>query len=218
MSDKGIKGILFISSLNNQTKAISDVLTSILSLPVETLEPAQFIKTPVHNKRKLLIVDYSALQKDEKSTLTEHVEKLNLVTVIVNSPEKLSFSEIIQWKGIKGVFGKNCDIAQLKNGLMAILSGDNWLPRNVVNKLLDHYEANLKPKQLKKSNVASPSSLTKRERQVLKALSESESNSQLADSLFISEHTVKTHLNNIFKKINVSNKLEALDWSKQHLD
>ncbi|MGD8172064.1 LuxR C-terminal-related transcriptional regulator [Vibrio sp. TRT 21S02] len=218
MSDKGIKGILFISSLNNQTKAISDVLTSILSLPVETLEPTQFIKTPVHNKRKLLIVDYSALKKDEKSTLTEHVEKLNLVTVIVNSPEKLSFSEIIQWKGIKGVFGKNCDIAQLKNGLMAILSGDNWLPRNVVNKLLDHYEANLKPKQLKKSNVVSPSSLTKRERQVLKALSESESNSQLADSLFISEHTVKTHLNNIFKKINVSNKLEALDWSKQHLD
>jgi len=43
------------------------------------------------------------------------------------------------------------------------------------------------------------------------------SNMEIADSLFLSEHTVKTHLYNVFKKLNVKNRTQAVTWAKEYL-
>jgi ATP/maltotriose-dependent transcriptional regulator MalT len=40
------------------------------------------------------------------------------------------------------------------------------------------------------------------------------SNTEIADSLFVSEHTVKSHLYNVFKKLNVKNRLQAVSWAR----
>lgn len=40
------------------------------------------------------------------------------------------------------------------------------------------------------------------------------SNIDIANALFVSENTVKTHLYNVFKKINVKNRLQAMMWAK----
>lgn len=55
-----------------------------------------------------------------------------------------------------------------------------------------------------KSNI-----LTSREIEIIKLISQGRSNKKIADTLFLSELTVKTHLKNIFKKLNVSNRTEA---------
>ncbi|MBA2498954.1 MAG: response regulator transcription factor [Chitinophagaceae bacterium] len=55
--------------------------------------------------------------------------------------------------------------------------------------------------------------LTKREIVVLKLISMGCSNRQIAARLFISEQTVKKHLKNIFKKLNVNNRIAALKRS-----
>ncbi len=52
--------------------------------------------------------------------------------------------------------------------------------------------------------------LTAREKEVLKLVSQGASNQQIADSLFVREVTVKTHLNSIFKKLKVSNRTQAV--------
>lgn len=56
--------------------------------------------------------------------------------------------------------------------------------------------------------------LTERERAVLKQLADGRSNREIADALFISEATVKTHLGNIYEKLGVSNRVQAV--SKIH--
>ena len=43
------------------------------------------------------------------------------------------------------------------------------------------------------------------------------SNTEIADSLFVSEHTIKSHLYNVFKKLNVKNRLQAVSWAKEYL-
>ncbi len=58
-------------------------------------------------------------------------------------------------------------------------------------------------------NIKLINTLTEREYEVLKMASKGESNKQIADKLYVKEVTVKTHLNNIFKKLKVQNRTQA---------
>ena len=53
-------------------------------------------------------------------------------------------------------------------------------------------------------------SLTRREKDVLLLVTQGENNKSIAEKLVVSEITVKCHLNNIFKKLNVSNRTQAV--------
>ena len=59
--------------------------------------------------------------------------------------------------------------------------------------------------------------LTKREQEILAELTNGEPNSIIASRLHLSEHTVKNHMYNIFRKIGVKNRLQASNWAKLHL-
>ena len=52
--------------------------------------------------------------------------------------------------------------------------------------------------------------LTSREKEVLTLVAKGSSNQKIAETLYVREVTVKTHLNNIFKKLNVSNRTQAV--------
>ena len=59
--------------------------------------------------------------------------------------------------------------------------------------------------------------LTSREKEVLSLVAKGVSNQEIADKLFVKEVTVKTHLNNIFKKLNVTNRTQAVLLAMQLL-
>jgi DNA-binding NarL/FixJ family response regulator len=56
--------------------------------------------------------------------------------------------------------------------------------------------------------------LTRREREILKLVAEGHSNAQLARMLWVTEQTVKFHLSNIYRKLDVSNRTEASRWAQ----
>ena len=58
--------------------------------------------------------------------------------------------------------------------------------------------------------------LTKRELEILQLAAEGHSNSQLAQILWVTEQTVKFHLSNIYRKIDVANRTEASRWAQVH--
>ncbi len=58
--------------------------------------------------------------------------------------------------------------------------------------------------------------LTRRELEILRLVSEGHSNSELAKMLWVTEQTVKFHLSNIYRKLNVSNRTEASRWAQLH--
>jgi DNA-binding NarL/FixJ family response regulator len=63
---------------------------------------------------------------------------------------------------------------------------------------------------------AAVAELTNRERQILMLAAEGHSNAQLARMLWVTEQTVKFHLSNVYRKINVSNRTEAARWAQVH--
>jgi DNA-binding NarL/FixJ family response regulator len=58
--------------------------------------------------------------------------------------------------------------------------------------------------------------LTERELGVLRALAEGQSNKEIAKALWLAEQTVKFHLTNIYRKLNVRSRTEAVHWAYSH--
>ncbi len=56
--------------------------------------------------------------------------------------------------------------------------------------------------------------LTRRELELLPLVAEGYSNAQLASMLWVTEQTVKFHLSNIYRKLDVSNRTEASRWAQ----
>ncbi len=59
-------------------------------------------------------------------------------------------------------------------------------------------------------------SLTRRELEILRLVAEGHTNAQLARLLWVTEQTVKFHLSNIYRKLNVANRTEASRWAQLH--
>jgi DNA-binding NarL/FixJ family response regulator len=60
------------------------------------------------------------------------------------------------------------------------------------------------------------SELTRRELEILQLVAEGHTNATLAKMLWVTEQTVKFHLSNIYRKLNVSNRTEAGRWAQVH--
>ncbi len=65
--------------------------------------------------------------------------------------------------------------------------------------------------ELKPGGIVRSTDLTERELEVLRLIVAGRSNQAIADDLFISWTTARTHVSNIFRKLNVSTRAEAVD-------
>ncbi len=64
------------------------------------------------------------------------------------------------------------------------------------------------------NNKTSLDSLSNTELNILKMVSEGKTNQEIADKLFISVHTVKKHISNIFKKLNIKSRIETRKYKE----
>jgi ATP/maltotriose-dependent transcriptional regulator MalT len=71
--------------------------------------------------------------------------------------------------------------------------------------------------ELKFSFIEKNGNLTLREKEVLTLVASGYSNKTIADDLGVSSHTAKTHIYNIYKKINVNNRFQAALWAFNYL-
>jgi DNA-binding NarL/FixJ family response regulator len=67
-----------------------------------------------------------------------------------------------------------------------------------------------------RSSAVREAGLTERELEILRALAEGRSNREIAKLLWLAEQTVKFHLTNIYRKLNVSSRTEAVHWTHAH--
>jgi len=70
------------------------------------------------------------------------------------------------------------------------------------------------PAATQSARRGTPGGLTRRELEILKLVAEGHSNATLARMLWVTEQTVKFHLSNIYRKLDVSNRTEASRWAQ----
>lgn len=113
-----------------------------------------------------------------------------------------------------GLFYEDSAQENLLKGLQAIFEGELWLPRRVIVEQLLRYKGNsrLIPEQLKNHDL-----LTAREIEILNLIATGAKNTDIARNLCLSVHTIKTHIYHIYKKIDVNNRMQAVNWASNNL-
>jgi DNA-binding NarL/FixJ family response regulator len=109
--------------------------------------------------------------------------------------------------GVKGFFSRDINSDQLSKALPLVKQGQLWASRRILNASLQEVFSH-DPRYFPEDPDILH--LTKREKEILKAMTVGLSNQEIADKLFISESTVKTHINRIFKKLGVKNRAKAI--------
>lgn len=130
---------------------------------------------------------------------------------IFNVSEKHSFEQLLNWPNLNGLFCTDTSQKQLGKGIEKLFEGELWLPRRITSSLIKRLRG--RPR----SPTGVTDILTKREKQILNLTATGATNAEVAEILNVSMHTVKTHVYNLFRKIGVTNRIQAVNWANDHL-
>lgn len=109
--------------------------------------------------------------------------------------------------GASGFILKSAAPTELAAAVRALANGDGWLDPRVTRKLLAQFSRRPEPSLPTPAEMAQ---LTPREREVLTLIAHGFNNSQIAEQLWLSEATVKTHLARILMKLGLHDRAQAV--------
>ncbi len=115
--------------------------------------------------------------------------------------------------GASGYLMKTADIEELVKAIRTVAAGQSMLAPSIAGKVVAQFTSG-KSMPATSSNIPpTHEELTDRELDILKLVGRGLSNKQIGEELFISDRTVQAHLSNIFSKLNVNSRTEAVMYA-----
>lgn len=115
--------------------------------------------------------------------------------------------------GAAGFVLKSLPAEDLQRAVRTVAGGGSWLDPAVTGRVLATYRS-ATPRAAPRD--ASVDALTVREREVLARIGRGQTNAEIADELFVSEGTVKTHVNHVFAKLHLRDRAAAIVFAFDH--
>lgn len=159
----------------------------------------------------LVLMDINMPEKDGLQAIQE-IEKLELGTKVVALSGYDDADLIFRAMkiGAKGYVLKTMASAQLIYAIDEVLGGKVYLPSALSSRFFEYFQRSFKEEAHTQNEENLLSYLTSREEEVLDLLTQGNNYKAIAGKLFISETTVKTHVNNIFQKLQVNDRTQAV--------
>ena len=155
----------------------------------------------------LFVVDLHLPGIDGISLLKSLAEqRAEVPIVVISATESLEQINSAIEAGARGFVPKSYDRAGIQSALKTILNGEIFLPADIKDKL----------QRIRQSQVSFPDmpdivtsfGITKRQFDVLENVAKGYSNKEIANAMFVTEHTVKVHLKALFKTLDASNRTQ----------
>lgn len=151
----------------------------------------------------ILLLDINMPEKNGLEVLDEIKKKdYDIKVLILTVHNELEYLLKAVDIGVDGYILKDSESAELKRAIQSIMSGENYIQASLIPALNNR----LANRDIDKDKI---DSLTSRELEVLIQVANGMINKEIATNLKISERTVKNHVSNIFKKIDVSDRTQA---------
>lgn len=151
----------------------------------------------------VLLLDINMPNKNGIEVLQEiHSKRMKLKVLILTVHNEVEYLLKAVDIGVDGYILKDSESAELKKAISLVLSGESYIQPSLIPAL----NSRLVARDVDKEKIES---LTRRELEVLIQVANGMFNKEIATVLNISERTVKNHISNIFKKIEVSDRTQA---------
>jgi DNA-binding NarL/FixJ family response regulator len=138
------------------------------------------------------------------------------VLILTGERQQNVLDQAVQ-KGARGILRKDASAEHVLKAIEKTHEGELWLDRGTLGRVFTEFRD---PTSARKPDPESlrQASLTARERRIIALVVQSQgaSNKSLAQSLFISEHTLRNHLSSVYQKLDVANRLELYVYATRH--
>ncbi len=146
----------------------------------------------------LMDIELPGINGIEGSTrIKKLLPEVNIIVITVHENSELVFEALCA--GACGYITKNTEYSRLIDSIKEAMNGGAPMSSNIARMVVESFQ----------KNQNTP--LTSRETQVLELLSKGKSYTVIADELFIHKETVKSHIKNIYFKLQVHSKAEAIE-------
>ena len=154
-------------------------------------------------KPQILLLDINMPKKNGIEVLEEIKRKnIDVKVLILTVHDEIEYLIKAVDIGVDGYILKDSESTELKRAISVIMNGESYIQPKLIPALNNRLVA----RDVDKDKI---DSLTSRELEVLIQVANGMFNKEIATSLNISERTVKNHISNIFKKIDVADRTQA---------
>ena len=155
------------------------------------------------SKPDVILLDINMPKKNGIEVLKEiRMKNLPIKVLILTVHNEVEYLLKAVDIGVDGYILKDSESAELKRAIVSVMNGENYIQPNLIPAL----NSKLVSRDKNKDKI---DALTDREMEVLICVANGMFNREIADKLNISERTVKNHVTNIFKKIDVADRTKA---------
>lgn len=205
--------ILLVDDNADHLRGVKELITLETSYDVVGTTTSANIAINLIKKYRpdLVLMDINMPEKDGLQAIQE-IGKLELGTKIIALSGYDDADLIFRAMkiGAKGYVLKTMASAQLIYAIDEVLNGKIYLPSALSSRFFEYFQQSFRD-EVKSSNEENLLTyLTSREEDVLDLLTQGNNYKCIAKKLFISETTVKTHVNNIFQKLQVNDRTQAV--------
>ncbi|PHV70457.1 DNA-binding response regulator [Sporanaerobium hydrogeniformans] len=156
------------------------------------------MKSLILNKPDMTIVDINLGNKENGLTLIEKAKEKKLITQFIVLTSSSRVGDFLRAKTleVEGYILKDSDMEDIIYGIRSVIRGRKFYDAQIEIQVEQHKDP-LKEK------------LTEREYEVLVELGKGLTNGQIAETLFITENTVKKHISNLMSKLELAHRTEV---------
>lgn len=175
-----------------------------------SLDGSDVIAQSLETQADILVMDINMPAKDGIEVLREYLpESHPFKIIILSSYDDLKLIREVMKMGARGYLTKQCAGENIVEALQAVWSGAEYFCPNVRDKILMSFSHGM----AKPTSDTPVSSLTERELQIIKLISQEYSGKEIGVELSISPNTVETHRKNLIKKLNVKNTIGLVKFA-----
>lgn len=211
--------ILLVDDNADHLRGVKELITleSSYDVVATTTSANMAINLVKKYRPDIILMDINMPEKDGLQTI-QAISKLNLSTKII-ALSGYDDSDLIYRAmklGAKGYVLKTMASVKLINAIEEVASGKIYLPAVLSTRFFEYFQTTAKEEAKVTESENLLTSLTSRENEVLELLTEGINYKSIAGKLIISETTVKTHVNNIFQKLQVNDRTNAVLYALSH--
>lgn len=204
--------VLLIDDNADHLRGVKELITleSSYEVVATTTSANMGINLAKKYRPDVILMDVNMPEKDGLQAIQE-LEKLDLGVKIValSAYDDADLIFRAMKLGAKGYILKTMASAQLIYAIDEVVSGKIYLPTTLTSRFFEYFQNSFK-EEAESAEENLLTYLTAREEEVLDLLTQGNNYKGIAGKLFISETTVKTHVNNIFQKLQVNDRTQAV--------